>query len=106
MMYSTASKRPESHAAKYAGPRFTDVPHGSRTWSKNWNNRRQRRVHAELHAKAPIGYYTAKTLPVLYPLAEQFTVCDKWFSSMLSPTCNGNRMDDLSASSARVTKLS
>jgi phospholipase C len=33
-----------------------------------------------------MGYYTHKTLPVLYSLAETFTVCDRWFSSMLSST--------------------
>ena len=34
----------------------------------------------------PMGFYTRKTLPVLYSLADNFTVCDKWFSSVLSST--------------------
>lgn len=34
----------------------------------------------------PMGYYTGKTFPVLYALASKFTVCDAWFSSMLSST--------------------
>ncbi|MBV8364276.1 MAG: hypothetical protein JO193_06905 [Candidatus Eremiobacteraeota bacterium] len=34
----------------------------------------------------PMGYYTEKTLPVLYSLATQFTVCDHWYASMLSST--------------------
>lgn len=34
----------------------------------------------------PMGYYTGYTFPVLYSLASTFTVCDAWFSSMLSST--------------------
>jgi len=37
-------------------------------------------------AKIPMGYYDRNTLPVLYALADNFTVCDHWFSSMLSST--------------------
>ena len=33
-----------------------------------------------------MGYYTEKTLPVLYSLAKEFSVCDMWFASMLSST--------------------
>src|SRR5579871_6899430 len=36
--------------------------------------------------RIPMGYYTRKTLPVLYALADNFAVCDRWFSSMLSST--------------------
>jgi phospholipase C len=36
--------------------------------------------------KIPMGYYTRETLPVLYALADNFTVCDHWFSSMMSST--------------------
>lgn len=36
--------------------------------------------------KVPMGYYTAATFPVLYQLAQRFTVCDRWFSSTLSST--------------------
>ncbi len=36
------------------------------------------------HWNIPMGYYTAKTFPVLYALASKFTVCDAWFSSMLT----------------------
>jgi phospholipase C len=34
----------------------------------------------------PMGYYTRSTLPVYYALADQFTVCDAWHSSLLSST--------------------
>lgn len=37
-------------------------------------------------AKVPMGFYDRSTLPVLYALADNFTVCDHWFSSMLSST--------------------
>lgn len=33
-----------------------------------------------------MGYYTRTTLPVLYALADQFAVCDAWFSSFLGST--------------------
>ena len=36
--------------------------------------------------RVPMGYYTDITFPVLYALAERFTVCDRWFSSVLSST--------------------
>jgi phospholipase C len=37
-------------------------------------------------ANLPMGYYTRETLPVLYALADRFTLCDHWFSSVLSST--------------------
>ena len=37
-------------------------------------------------ARAVMGYYTRKTLPVLYGLADQFAVCDHWHSSFLGST--------------------
>jgi phospholipase C len=33
-----------------------------------------------------MGYYPANFLPVLHTLAQNFAVCDKWFSSMPGPT--------------------
>lgn len=36
--------------------------------------------------RIPMGYYTAKTFPVLYALADKFTICDAWFASVLSST--------------------
>lgn len=33
-----------------------------------------------------MGYYDDGTLPVLHTLTKQFTVCDRWFSSMPGPT--------------------
>ena len=33
-----------------------------------------------------MGYYPRGSLPVLHALAEKFTICDRWFSSMPGPT--------------------
>jgi phospholipase C len=37
-------------------------------------------------ARVVMGYYTRKTLPVLYALVDQFAVCDHWHSSFLGST--------------------
>ena len=42
--------------------------------------------HGTGDAKVPMGYYDENTFPVLYALAKKFTVCDRWFSSVLSST--------------------
>lgn len=96
-------------------PEFPDVPHGRQDMLANFNDGKNDgfvKTYQKLHAtddpplgadqqKIPMGYYTEKTLPVLYALAEKFTVCDKWFSSMLSSTWpnrkylhSGKRDDD------------
>lgn len=35
---------------------------------------------------APMGVFTREELPVYYDLADNFTLCDMWFSSVLGPT--------------------
>src|ERR1019366_7460016 len=58
------------------------------------------------YGRVPMGYYTRKTLPVLFSLADNFSVCDRWYSSMLSSTwpnrkylhC-GKRDDDIDTQS-------
>jgi phospholipase C len=35
---------------------------------------------------AVMGYYTRDDLPFYYGLADRFTVCDRWFSSVMGPT--------------------
>ncbi|HZO92793.1 MAG TPA: alkaline phosphatase family protein [Candidatus Baltobacteraceae bacterium] len=81
-------------------PLFPDVPHGRAAMLANWNDGKNDgflRTYQSEHqhggpplgpaeAIIPVGYYTGTTLPVLYALAQQFTVCDRWFSSMLSST--------------------
>jgi phospholipase C len=82
------------------GPGFPDVPHGKGDMLANWNGGKNdgfvktyQEAHKmddppldALHKNIPMGYYTDKTLPALYALAKQFTVCDMWFASMLSST--------------------
>jgi phospholipase C len=34
----------------------------------------------------PMGYYTRDELPFYYRLADEYTVCDRWFSSVMGPT--------------------
>lgn len=34
----------------------------------------------------PMGIYTREELPVMYSLADNYTLCDNWFSSVLGPT--------------------
>lgn len=96
-------------------PDFPDVAHGKNEMLSNWNDgandgflKTYQHAHATdvppldpLRAAIPVGYYTEKTLPVLYALAKQFTVCDAWFASMLSSTWpnrkylhSGRRDDD------------
>jgi phospholipase C len=38
------------------------------------------------HQHEVMGYYAADDLPVLHALAREFTVCDRWFSSVMGPT--------------------
>jgi phospholipase C len=97
------------------GPDFPDVPHGKNAMLADWNAGKNDgfvTTYQAAHAKdvaplqpprtnIPMGYYTDKTLPVLYALAQEFTVCDMWFASMLSSTWpnrkylhSGRRDDD------------
>jgi phospholipase C len=42
-------------------------------------------------AREPMGYYTPAVLPFAYSLASQFTVGDRWFSSLPGPTYPNRR---------------
>lgn len=96
-------------------PTFPDVPHGRADMLADWNGGRNdgfvktyRAAHANddppldpVLKDIPMGFYTEKTLPVLYSLASTFTVCDHWHASMLSSTWpnrkylhSGKRDDD------------
>jgi hypothetical protein len=70
-----------------------DPPHGWDHAHDDYNGgrndgfvRQYQLTHPEADARIPMGYYTKKTLPVFYALADQFTICDHWFSSVLSST--------------------
>jgi phospholipase C len=70
-----------------------DPPHGWEAAHADWNNGKNdgfvvqyQQTHPDADRRIPMGYYTRRTLPVLYSLADRFTVCDHWFSSVLSST--------------------
>jgi phospholipase C len=48
-----------------------------------------------------LGYYTRMDLPLTRQLVDQFTVCDRWFSSILGPTYP-NRLYTHSAATDRI----
>ena len=69
-----------------------DPPHG-------WNSSRAQHndgandgfvtAHLASGATDPnpvMGYHTREQLPVLYALADEYVVCDQWFSSVMGPT--------------------
>jgi phospholipase C len=52
--------------------------------------------HHNIDADTPVmGYYTARELPLYHMFAEQFCICDKWFSSLPTST-HPNRLMALS----------
>jgi len=85
---------------KYFG--YPDLPHGPLPQASNYNggamdgfvksfakdlvNSGSTPADVALLSKLAMGYYTRDTLPILYSLADNFTVCDHWFSSLLSST--------------------
>jgi phospholipase C len=48
-------------------------------------------VRSSKGAREPMGYYTPEVLPFAYSLASQFTIGDRWFSSMPGPTYPNRR---------------
>ncbi|HXA27421.1 MAG TPA: alkaline phosphatase family protein [Candidatus Angelobacter sp.] len=53
----------------------------------------------------PLGYYTADDLPASKALAAGFTICDRWFCSLLGPTYP-NRIFTHAAATDRITNTS
>lgn len=82
--------RPNALDGTFCG--YGDPPHGWDAQHANYNGGAMdgfvRQYQAEFAAapQIPMAYYTRRTLPVLYALSDYFTVCDKWFSSVLSST--------------------
>jgi phospholipase C len=81
---------------------YPDLPHGPGPQMANYNggqmdgfvknyeqdllNAGATPADAAVTARIAMGYYTRETLPVLYALADNFSVADAWHSSMLSST--------------------
>jgi phospholipase C len=53
-------------------------------------------VDGAAHGPVTMGYYTRADLPFYYALADAFTVCDAYFSSVIGPT-DSNRLMAVSA---------
>lgn len=74
-------------------PGYPDPPHGWDAAHSDYNAglndgfvRQYQLQYPTANPSIPMGYYTRSTLPVYYALADQFTVCDAWHSSLLSST--------------------
>jgi phospholipase C len=77
------------HLANYEP---ADPPHGWDSVHEQWNGgfmdgfvREHQMVHPESYTEV-MGYHTRDDVPVLYALAESYTLCDHWFASVLGPT--------------------
>jgi phospholipase C len=52
-----------------------------------------------------MGYHDREILPVQYALADQYTVCDRWFSSVMGPTWPNRFYLQAATSEGRITNL-
>jgi len=66
-----------------------DPPHGWDAAHDQWNagqNNGFVTAHAGATQDDVMGYHVRSQLPATYALADAFTVCDRWFASVLGPT--------------------
>ena len=64
-------------------------PHDWDPCHLQWNNGRNDGfviAHKGAFQSQVMGYHDREQLPVLYALADQYVVCDRWFSSVMGPT--------------------
>jgi phospholipase C len=79
-----------------------DISHEWKALHECWNNGaldRWLEVHLQTNPKFghnTMGYYTKEDLPFFHALAENFTICDRYFCSVLGPT-DPNRLFSMSA---------
>jgi phospholipase C len=85
------------------GQTLNDISHTWPTQHQSWNGGAMDRfvathlaVDGAEHGAATMGYYSRAELPFYYALADAFTVCDGYFSSVLGPT-DPNRLMSISA---------
>ncbi|MCX6108497.1 MAG: phosphoesterase [Proteobacteria bacterium] len=67
----------------------SDPPHGWEECRAQWNGGKNDgfvRAHSGLWEREAMGFYRREDMPVTYWLADHYTVCDRWFSSVLGPT--------------------
>jgi phospholipase C len=87
-----------ARGATLHGIAINDPTHDWAPQHRAWNNGAMDRwVKEHIAANGPLngpvtmGYYTRADIPVHYALADAFTVCDHYFSSLMGPT-NPNRL--------------
>jgi len=85
------------------GQTLNDISHTWATQHQSWNGGAMDKFVATHvaadgaeHGPVTMGYYTRAELPFYYALADAFTVCDGYFSSVLGPT-DSNRLMAVSA---------
>jgi phospholipase C len=86
------------------GQTLNDISHTWPTQHQSWNDGALDKfvathvaVDGAEHGPVTMGYYTRAELPFYYALADAFTVCDGYFSSVIGPT-DPNRLMAISAS--------
>jgi len=85
------------------GQTTNDISHTWPTQHDSWNAGAMDKfvathvsVDGAAHGPVTMGYYTRADLPFYYALADAFTVCDAYYSSVLGPT-DPNRLMSMSA---------
>lgn len=70
-----------------------DPPHGWDQVHAQWNGGagdgfviEQQKVHGDEIKQEVMGYHVREDIPVLYALADEYALCDRWFCSLLGPT--------------------
>ena len=74
-------------------PCFRDPPHGWSASHNQFNNglndgflNQFYRGPSDTDYKRVMGYFIREQLPILYSMADQFTIANQWYSSVLGPT--------------------
>lgn len=66
-----------------------DLPHDWDSVHSSWNNGKNDgfvKAHAGADERDAMGYHDRSQIPFYYWLADNYTVCDNWFASVLGPT--------------------
>jgi phospholipase C len=66
-----------------------DPPHGWDACHRQWNGGKNDgfvKAHAGRSQSEVMGFHDRAQIPLYYALADRFTVCDRWFCSVMGPT--------------------
>jgi phospholipase C len=66
-----------------------DPPHGWNACHAQWNGGKNDgfvRAHAGPNQAEVMGYYDRSQIPFFYALCDHFTLCERWFASVMGPT--------------------